>query len=42
MDLDPQVEPRTSVDVHRGLRQSPKKELEGAINDEDPNIGDDL
>jgi hypothetical protein len=42
MDLDPQVAPSISIDVFGGSRQRSKEEVEGATDDEDPNIGDDF
>jgi len=36
------VAPSSSIDVLGGSRQRLKEEIDGVINDEDPNIGDDF
>jgi hypothetical protein len=42
MDLDPQSLPSTSTNVPGGSKKMPKEEVEGAIDDEVPDIGDDF
>jgi hypothetical protein len=41
MDLDPQVAPSTSTNVHGGSRQMSEK-ADAATDDYDPNIGNDF